>query len=100
MTLKRHFHHKLRIFGRYKSFEHMPSWLLSTLGVGAFLPAAYYGSLVAKVTPSLVDATNQAGFAWIGLALWLYLGLIALGALFYFWLSKRCGDILYKRLFK
>jgi len=96
----KHPHHKLLIFGRYKSFDDMPSWLLGALGGGAFLPAAYYGALTAKVTQPLIDATNKAGFAWIGVALWLCVGLIALAALYYFWIAKRCGDILYKRWLK
>ena len=78
----------------------MPDWLLSILGGSTSLAFAYYFYVASKVTPPLLETTNKVGFAWIGGAMWALDGIIALSALFYFWFSKRCGDILYNRWFK
>lgn len=84
---------------KFNSFEELPTWAIALLGGISFLPAVFYGHMVAKMTPSLMDATDKASSSWIGLALWLFDGILALYALHFFWIAKRCG-IFYKRVYK
>lgn len=89
-----------RKFRKFKSFDDMPMWLAALLGISAVLPGLYYGTVVKTVTAPLMDATKIAGFAWIGIALWFFTGLLALHSLHLLWIAKRCGEVIYKRLYK
>lgn len=91
---------KLPRFRKFKSFDEMPTWATAFLGIAAVLPGLYYWTLVTKVTPSLIDATDKAGFAWVGIALWMFDEILALCALHLLWIAKRCGEVFYKRLYK
>lgn len=80
-------------------FKNRSSWLIAPLGGAAGVCTLYYAKVLTEVTPPLIEATNKAGLTWLGLALWVIVGLLAVQMWFHGCVAKRCHEVLYKRMF-
>lgn len=86
---------------KVKMFGELKSWQLCALGGPAALGAALIASLLARVWPLYLEAVNaKEALSWLGLVVSLYLGWIAVTGILFSAISKRCGEVLYKRHFR
>jgi len=86
--------------GRQRSFDDLPSWLLSILGAAAFLAASYVALMFADIMPSLVQTVNKDGMRSAYWGLFFLLGLYAVAGWFCGCVAARCHELLFSRWFK
>jgi hypothetical protein len=86
-------------WGKYKTFEEMPTSHQCFLGL-AILPSLFYFYVLTQVIPKLMEATRTAPFSWVEIPIWLFIGILALYALHLGWVAKRCGELIYKRFYQ
>lgn len=79
----------------------MPTWLLVSLGGGAFLVSGYTGLALKDLVPVWISTVNRIGYIdAIGTALGFLLLLWGIVFWFFSCIAARCHGVLYDRWFK
>lgn len=68
--------------------------------LGAGLPALYAGTVISRVAPPLIEATNRVGLTMQAFGLWLVVGVLGAATLYFGAVARRCGGLLYDRHFR
>ena len=91
---------KLRAKYPKRTLDEVHTVILALIGALAFIVATYYGFILNKHIPSLIDATNTEGITVMAIGLWSIMGIIAIVMWFYGCIAARCHGIIYDRMFK
>lgn len=83
-----------------KTFEELNDWLLTALGVSAFLVAGYWGLMLSDVVPSFIKVVNENGVSLFAAGFALLLGGFGISVWFFGCIAARCHTLLYERWFK
>ncbi len=91
---------KSKLIGRYKTFESMPKWLLFVLFVTSTFIAYYWCTVLSDIAPQYFVIANNYGISFQGYALGFLLCLIAVKAIYFGFIAKRTGGLIYDCYFK
>ncbi|RMH94401.1 hypothetical protein EBB59_01510 [Lysobacter pythonis] len=83
-----------------RAFKDLKAWQLAVLGGLGVFASSLTAYFLAQIWPLYVEAigSNEA-LSWLGLVVSAYLGMIASAAFLFTAVSKRCGELLYRRHF-
>ncbi|NCE83466.1 hypothetical protein [Pseudomonas sp. Q1] len=83
-----------------KTWAELNDWALALIGVPSFLVGSFYGLIVKKVTPEMVDLSQIHGLPHEAILAFLFLGGLALSSWYFLNVARRCSQLLYERNFK
>lgn len=94
----------MRLWVKFKqrrrwAYHEVNSLVLALLGTASFSITAYWGMVLSKTVPNLVEITNSYGLDALGLFLWLIAGALGLQVWVFGNVCWRCNTILRERHF-
>lgn len=83
-----------------RPWSEVNSWALALIGGPSFVIGSYYTVGAIKITPDLMQATEQVGFTALGIAAYCVTGLMAVAGWHFLKIAQRCSELLYQRHYK
>ncbi|WP_426108493.1 hypothetical protein [Pseudomonas sp. TWR1-1-4] len=83
-----------------KTWTELNDWALALIGVPSFMVGLFYGMVVKKVAPELVDLSQIHGLPLEAILAFLFLGGLAVSSWYFLYVARRCSQLLYERNFK